>query len=65
MTAPRLEVAPDGRLLVFATKVLYILTAAELLTLLLANPAAWTKAVRRGKAERRGRSTEARLKNAE
>ena len=62
---PRLELLDAERVALRATKCLLILTAGELLKLLLSNPAAWTKAVRRGKAERRGRATEARLKNAE
>lgn len=54
---PRAEVLASGAVAIRATKALFVVDAAELVRLLIANPSAYMVAVQRGKAELRARAT--------
>ena len=51
---PHAELLEDGRVAIHATKVLYIVTAGEVLALLPCCKSLWVVALKRGKAYRRG-----------
>ena len=58
MTRPTASVDPERGVVVLTTiKCTLVLTAEELLLVLLSCPAAWMKAARRGKFEKRGQAT--------
>jgi hypothetical protein len=57
---PALELLEGDRVALRAPKVVYVLTAAELLALLRLDVATWQRAITRGKAHRRGERTAAR-----